>query len=76
MSRKSLALYYYSNGRPQHEMQIQQKSHSTLFVERKTHPEEHGAFVGLRTKNKVKNTLRALLPEAWIQAFKSKSKDW
>jgi Rps23 Pro-64 3,4-dihydroxylase Tpa1-like proline 4-hydroxylase len=76
MSRKSLALYYYSNGRPQHEMQIQQKSHSTLFVERKTHPEEHSAFVGLRAKNKFKNTLRALLPDAWIQAFKSKSKDW
>ncbi len=31
MSRKSLALYYYTNGRPQHEINKGLKSHSTLF---------------------------------------------
>jgi hypothetical protein len=76
MSRKSLALYYYSNGRPQHEVQIQQNTHSTLFVERKTHPEEHREFVGLRTKNWVKNAIRIVLPNKWIQALKPKSKEW
>jgi Rps23 Pro-64 3,4-dihydroxylase Tpa1-like proline 4-hydroxylase len=76
MSRKSLALYYYSNGRPQHEMQIQQNSHSTLFVERKNHPEERGAFVVLKTKNRLKNAIRSIVPQAWIQAIKPKSKDW
>jgi hypothetical protein len=74
MSRKSLALYYYTNGRPHHE--VQNLSHSTLFAERKNHPEEHSTFVVLRTKNRLKNTLRSILPNSWIQAMKPKSKDW
>jgi hypothetical protein len=74
MSRKSLALYYYTNGRPQHE--VQNHSHSTLFAERKNHPEEHSTFVKLRTKNRLKNVLRSVLPNKWIQAMKPKSKDW
>jgi len=74
MSRKSLALYYYTNGRPQHE--VQNHSHSTLFAERKNHPEEHSTFVKLRTKNRLKNVLRFVLPNNWIQAMKPKSKDW
>ena len=31
MSRKSIALYYYSNGRPKNEIN---ENHNTLFVER------------------------------------------
>ena len=34
-SRKSLALYYYTNGRPAHEVIQGQEKHSTLFKERK-----------------------------------------
>lgn len=35
MSRKSLALYYYSDGRPQEEVQEGATNHSTIFVARK-----------------------------------------
>ena len=35
LSRKSIALYYYSNGRPQSEINKGMENHSTLFVERK-----------------------------------------
>ncbi|WP_256003262.1 2OG-Fe(II) oxygenase [Pedobacter deserti] len=34
-SRKSLALYYYTNGRPESEIDRRQEEHSTLFVGRK-----------------------------------------
>ena len=74
ISRKSLALYYYSNGRPEHE--IQNQTHSTLFAERKNHAEESSAFAGFRAKNRIKNLIRAILPNRWIQAIKPKSKDW
>lgn len=76
MSRKSLALYYYSNGRPQQEIQIQKHTHSTLFVERKTNPEEHSDFVGLRAKTRLKNVIQSIFPESWIRAIKPKPKDW
>src|SRR5690606_7951229 len=33
-SRKSIALYYYSNGRPQHEIDAFNTEHSTIFVGR------------------------------------------
>lgn len=33
-SRKSVALYYYTNGRPQHEIDSFNKDHSTIFVGR------------------------------------------
>lgn len=36
MSRKSLALYYYSNGRPAHEIIPGQENHSTIFKEKKS----------------------------------------
>jgi hypothetical protein len=35
MSRKSIALYYYTNGRPENEVIKGQEDHSTLFQERK-----------------------------------------
>ena len=34
-SRKSIALYYYTNGRPEHEVQEFLEDHSTIFVARK-----------------------------------------
>ena len=34
-SRKSLALYYYSNGRPEFEISKENKDHTTIFVARK-----------------------------------------
>lgn len=43
-SRKSLALYYYSNGRPRHEIIKGQKKHSTLFKSREGNDEDQVAF--------------------------------
>lgn len=40
MSRKSIALYYYSNGRPSHE--VEEGEHSTLFKDRKGQEGETG----------------------------------
>lgn len=53
MSRKSLALYYFSNGRPEEEIK---GSHSTLFQERR--PQEFG----LRFKQRLRSVARDLLP--------------
>lgn len=40
MSRKSLALYYYSNGRPTEEIISGQENHGTLFKARKNSEED------------------------------------
>lgn len=47
MSRKSLALYYYSNGRPTEEIISGQENHGTLFKARKNSEEDKKA-VSLR----------------------------
>lgn len=44
MSRKSLALYYYSNGRPESEAIAFKESHNTLFVQRKNSNEDNKAW--------------------------------
>jgi hypothetical protein len=49
--RRSLALYYYSNGRPEEQ---QRPSHSTLFVER---PGEH-----FRIRERASKVVRKLVP--------------
>lgn len=43
-SRKSLALYYYSNGRPAEEINRNMHSHGTLFKARKDNKEDSKAF--------------------------------
>ncbi len=43
-SRKSLALYYYSNGRPAHEVHQNEKRHSTIFKARKDDADDMEAF--------------------------------
>lgn len=53
-SRKSLALYYYTNGRPKEEVNQGLEDHTTLFVDRKGEESEksmrrYNAFVGLVT---------------------------
>jgi hypothetical protein len=53
MSRKSLALYYFSNGRPEEEVK---GKHSTLFQERK--PQEFK----LTFKQRLRSVARDLLP--------------
>lgn len=54
-SRKSLALYYYTNGRPEEEINNELGKHSTLFIERKGNEDDKKAFSGLnKTKKHVK----------------------
>ncbi|MGE0636653.1 MAG: 2OG-Fe(II) oxygenase [Bacteroidia bacterium] len=43
-SRKSLALYYYTNGRPQHEINSGLEAHNTLFKARKGDEADKRAF--------------------------------
>lgn len=40
-SRRSIALYYYTNGRPQHEVEEFLEDHSTIFKARKGVDDEH-----------------------------------
>lgn len=44
MSRKSLALYYYSNGRPKSEINPEIGKHTTIFKERKNSAMDREAF--------------------------------
>lgn len=67
MSRKSLALYYYSNGRPDHEIETEMESHSTLFQERKGNPDDRQAFKDQR-KLKVKRVIKSLIPPILLKA--------
>ena len=53
-SRKSLALYYYSDGRPQDEIVDGQEVHSTLFRARRTHVEDSRA---LRQSERERTTI-------------------
>lgn len=48
-SRQSLALYYYSNGRPQSEINPNLSEHTTLFQARKGNEEDRKAFSLLNT---------------------------
>src|SRR5580698_7939716 len=68
-SRKSLATYYYSNGRPEEE---KSDSHTTLFKARPGDvklPEPAGA-----KSSTMKNVLRAITPPIIVDTFKNRRK--
>ena len=44
ISRKSLALYYYTNGRPKEEINFSLKKHSTIFKKRYDNKEDEKSF--------------------------------
>jgi Predicted proline hydroxylase len=58
-SRKSIALYYYTNGRPEHEKVIGLERHSTLFVNRKGESEVKADNIGMM---KFKGVIKRLIP--------------
>jgi hypothetical protein len=62
-SRKSVALYYFSNGRPQSEIDHTLKDHGTLFVGRK----------GVKQDVKVtlKSTIRNMMPSGLLRIIKN-----
>lgn len=72
-SRKSLALYYYSNGRPKSEFQNVFGQNTTLFKQRKNDSDGKTDFLMLGIKNTAKNLLRFLLPKYLIQKIKNKT---
>ncbi len=61
-TRKSIATYYYSNGRPEEEVG---ESHSTLFMARP------GEVVVEAQPSSFKNFVRALTPPIVVDAYKS-----
>ena len=58
-SRKSIALYYYSNGRPAEEVNQGLEEHNTLFVARKGADEQMRKF---NSKQRVKDLIKDLVP--------------
>tara|TARA_B100000029_G_scaffold405506_1_gene405900 strand:- start:570 stop:1418 length:849 start_codon:yes stop_codon:yes gene_type:complete len=67
LSRKSIALYYFSHGRPLDEIQEGLEYHSTLFVKRKISKKDRWMFIyNLINKLKFKNIVKLLLPAKYI----------
>jgi Rps23 Pro-64 3,4-dihydroxylase Tpa1-like proline 4-hydroxylase len=65
-TRKSMATYYYSNGRPQEEVT---DAHSTLFQQPKGSPPQRAKKE--REGSGVKRVIKAITPPILIDAFKS-----
>ena len=63
MSRKSIALYYYTNGRPKHEIDEYRKSHGTIFKPTKDDKE-------MIRFNKVKNFVEDITPPILFRILK------
>ena len=67
MSRKSLALYYYSNGRPSEEIISGQESHGTLFKARKNIKDDKKA---LSLRHNFKAIIKDLIPPIFLKIKK------
>jgi hypothetical protein len=61
-TRKSLALYYYTNGRPEEELLGDNTDHSTIFKYRKDDKKS-------RFRNSVKETIKLLTPPILLKGF-------
>ncbi|HHM21169.1 MAG TPA: 2OG-Fe(II) oxygenase [Bacteroidetes bacterium] len=72
-SRKSLALYYYSNGRPQEEITPGLEDHTTIFKERKG--SEDAKMKVFNRKEAVKSFVKDLLPPIIAKAWKKQEKE-
>ena len=71
-SRKSLALYYYTNGRPKKEFRNVFGQNTTLFKQRKNHKDENSEFIQLKAKHTIKNLLRLVIPNYILKQLKKK----
>lgn len=67
-SRKSIALYYYSNGRPKDEINEGLEDHSTLFVERKNNASDKKDF----NKKSLKELIKLFIPPIILKIFNRK----
>ena len=69
-SRKSIALYYYSNGRPEIEVNSGLENHSTLFVKRNNNKLDQKDF----NKTTLKSLIKLFLPPIFLKIFKKNNK--
>lgn len=69
-SRKSLALYYYSNGRPKDEIDENLKQHSTIFKARDGHDDDSEVNYDKKPINPLKQFIKDLIPPIFIKAFR------
>lgn len=69
LSRKSLALYYYSNGRPKEEIIEGNESHGTIFKARKNDVSDKKS---LNAFNDPKRFLKEFIPPILIKLLKKK----
>ena len=69
LSRKSLALYYYTNGRPAHEVDPDAQQHSTLFQQRAGHASDQDVGVA-KQNSSLGNFARDLVPPIVIKGLK------
>jgi hypothetical protein len=67
MSRKSLALYYYSNGRPSSEINAGLEEHTTVFQSRKGVKKDKDA---MRRSYSAKAFIKDILPPIITRAIK------
>lgn len=83
-SRKSIALYYYTNGRPQHEVEEFLEDHSTIFKAREgvDNKEETEKYVNKRVAQQQKqrkkearvSTIKSLVPPILWNVLKGSDK--
>ncbi len=69
MSRKSLALYYYSNGRPKHEINAKNGDHMTLFQARNGHSEDSDALL-VSEPVPFKSRIKDFIPPIALKGFR------
>lgn len=70
-SRKSLALYYFSNGRPKEEIIQGQEKHTTLFKSRAGNTDDQAAFSDQKpNQNGLKSLVRDLIPPIIFKGIK------
>lgn len=69
MSRKSLALYYYSNGRPKHEINAKNGDHMTLFQARDGHSEDADALL-VSEPVPFKSRIKDFIPPIALKGFR------
>lgn len=69
-SRKSLALYYYSNGRPKEEIDKTLTQHSTIFMARKGHVDDAHVNHDNPRPHPIKQFVKDLIPPIFIKLLR------
>ena len=67
MSRKSIAIYYYTNGRPVHEKIVGLEKHSSLYVNRVGQKEVEADNISIM---KMKGVIKQLMPPILVNTIK------